>query len=238
MISFKKLGNFGRLGNSIFEAAATIALAKRNDDQYIFPPWADAQYFNLNNCFSNSIQTTSNYEETCYAYRPIPYKPNLNIHGYFQSEKYFIDYADEIRRIFTPKSKIPRHNGVASIHVRRTDYIKFPNHHPLCDMSYYEKAMMEVGVNKFIIFSDDMAWCKEHFKGNQFEFSEGNAHYQDLALMASCEHHIIANSSFSWWGAWLNPNKKNVIAPKRWFGPALAPTHPITDLIPNGWRLI
>lgn len=231
------MGKYGRLGNSIFQAAATIALAKRNNDTYLFPPWSDAQHFNLENCFSSNIRSSFNYEESYYTYREIPYRPNMNIHGYFQSELYFNNFADEIRRIFTPKHKVEKRERVVSIHVRRRDYLQFPDHHPVLEMDYYESAMMYIGAQKYLIFSDDLAWCRGNFIGDQFEFSESNPPHVDLALMMSCvDGHIIANSSFSWWGAWLNDNPdKVVIAPKNWFGSALAPTHPTTDLIPSDW---
>ena len=106
-------------------------------------------------------------------------------------------------------------------------------------MQYYQKAMELVGADKFLVFSDDMRWCKAHFTGNNFEFSEGNLPHVDLGLMIGCEHHITANSSFSWWGAWLDPNlQKTVVSPKQWFGSAMTSSHPIDDLIPSDWELI
>ena len=90
--------------------------------------------------------------------------------------------------------------------------------------------------DKYMIFSDDLDWCKATFVGEQFHFSEERDPVKDLGNMISCLNHIVANSSFSWWGAWLCPNEdKKVVAPKIWFGPKLAPTHDTKDLIPNKW---
>ena len=86
-------------------------------------------------------------------------------------------------------------------------------------MEYYKSAMGHFRGYKFVIFSDDIPWCKENFIGDNFTFIDGEEDYIDLYLMSVCEHNIIANSSFSWWGAYLNTNiTKKVIAPKEWFG--------------------
>ena len=88
-----------------------------------------------------------------------------------------------------------------------------------------------------MVFSDDLDWCKETFLGNRFTFISGNRDYQDLFLMSMCKNNIIANSSFSWWGAWLNTNlNKKVIAPKKWFGPQLSLSS--DDIYPNTWEII
>lgn len=235
MISFKALGNYGNIGNQLFQIAATVALALRNNDKYIFPPWKHESLFNLHNCFSGSIQYSAEYNEPFFHFKPIPYKPNLNLLGYFQSEKFFDDCKPTIKQLLTPVYSAPFREGVASIHVRRTDYLNFPNHHPVSSMSYYERAMDKAGVNRFLVFSDDIAWCKAHFIGNSFEFSEGQEPTVDIALQAKCEHNIICNSTFSWWAAWLNENvNKKVISPKTWFGPALS-MHDTKDLIPDSW---
>ncbi|MFH5955214.1 alpha-1,2-fucosyltransferase, partial [Clostridium perfringens] len=93
--------------------------------------------------------------------------------------------------------------------------------------------------DKYMIFSDDLEWCKSEFVGDQFHFSEERDPVKDLGNFISCSNHIIANSSFSWWGAWLSPYKdKKVIAPRNWFGPKLAPTHNTKDLLPPNWIVI
>ncbi len=129
-------------------------------------------------------------------------------------------------------------DNTCSIHVRRGDYLNSPNHHPVQNMNYYMKAIKQMPKDSiFLIFSDDISWCKANFPDvpEKFIFVEGNADYEDLLLMSLCKNNIMCNSTFSWWGAWLNknPNKK-VIAPSVWFGPAYA-NHNTEDLYCEGW---
>ena len=123
MISYKDLGQMGRLGNQLFQIATTIALAERNDDKYVFPQWTYEKNFNLYNCFSDNIEATETYREPSFTYSPIPYKPNLNLHGFFQSEKYFADQFDIIHHLLTPQIGYGIKYNYASIHVRRGDYL-------------------------------------------------------------------------------------------------------------------
>jgi hypothetical protein len=233
MISFAKLGQMGRLGNQLFQIATTIALALRNNDKYVFPYWEEERNFNLHNCFSH-ITNTEIFMESDFTYNPIPYKQNLNIQGFFQSEKYFEDCQNVIHHLLTPKIGFGIKYGYTSIHVRKGDYVNLIRQYEQLNMSYYQKAMQVINSKYYIVFSDDIAWCKANFKGNNFTFSEGRSAAEDLALMLSCEHNIVANSSFSWWGAWLNKNpSKVVIAPQKWFGPAMP--HNTKDLLPKTW---
>jgi hypothetical protein len=176
------------------------------------------------------------------------------ISGYWQSEKYFLDYHDEILNDLRFKSdfndlnldvldKLKSSNKSVSIHIRRGDYLKNPRAlatHGLLPMSYYKSAVeyieRVVGYPHYYIFSDDIEWVKTNLKlnGNHTFITHnlGENSYMDMMLMTFCSHHIIANSSFSWWGAWLNPSKdKIVIAPKRWFANNLNDL----DLIPESW---
>ena len=122
-----------------------------------------------------------------------------------------------------------------SIHIRRGDYTSLTNEYEQLTLeNYYNKAMSLVDNKKFIVFSDDIPWCKEAFKNKNVEFEESNNEIQDFAKMISCKNNIIANSTFSWWAAYLNqhPNKI-VVAPNKWFGPKL--NHNTKDLIPKKW---
>jgi len=123
--------------------------------------------------------------------------------------------------------------------VRRGDYLNNKDHHPVLPISYYQKAIGAFSDAQFVVFSDDISWCKSHFDfSDTLLFIEDNDEVTDLYLMSLMKHHIIANSSFSWWGAWLcqNPDKV-VIAPQLWFGPA-AVDHDTKDLIPEVWNVI
>lgn len=238
MITFKELGSYGRLGNQIFQAAATIALAVRNNDKFIFPHWDSAKYFNLGNCFTDkkNISKIPEYQEPFFHYQAIPYQSNLNLIGYYQSEKYFYDCQDLIRYLFKSSISLPNLDDMVALHVRRTDYLTLTGCFANLEMEYYSKALELLKPKKVLIFSDDIAWCKTKFTDDRFSFSEDNSPIIDLFLMSKCGHQIIANSSYSWWAAWLNSNtNKKIVAPKTWFGPKLAPTHDTKDLIPDEW---
>lgn len=173
--------------------------------------------------------------------------------GYWQSEKYFAEFTDLIRNDFTFKlpmecknveiaNQINQVNAV-SLHVRRGDYVRNTNTtatHGLCSLAYYHAAIQYVAERveqpEFFVFSDDIAWVRNNLKIDfpcqYVDHNHGLDSYNDMRLMSSCKHHIIANSSFSWWGAWLNPNAdKIVVAPKRWF----ANQTDTRDLSPQSW---
>ena len=108
------------------------------------------------------------------------------------------------------------------MHIRRNDYLTSDGFHPVMASSYYDKALSAVGpVDNILVFSDDIPWCKDTFNYDNMTFAEGNNNVEDLWLMSMCDHNIIANSSFSWWGSWLNCDiDKKVVAPSNWFGNA------------------
>ncbi len=138
---------------------------------------------------------------------------DLEVDYYFQDEKWFKKYENEIRQIFgTDIGKDER----VSLHIRRTDMVTNGFDINLSETDYYDRAIAMFPTNRFLVFSDDISWCKEKFKDERFDFSEGLNEEQDLKVMASCNHNITANSSFSWWAAWLNPNpEKIIICPKQ-----------------------
>ena len=177
------------------------------------------------------------------------------LEGYWQNEQYFNSIADELRTdLFVPRSAPSARNAElltsiqgatsASLHVRRGDYISDPNansFHGVCSVDYYmagaKELAAEKGVDHFFLFSDDPDWVKANIKlpypTTHVAHNTGRDNHWDLFLMKHCAHHIIANSSFSWWGAWLNafPGKV-VIAPKRWFQGSDAPA---SDILPATW---
>lgn len=235
MITFSQLGEWGRMGNQLFQIATTISTALQNNTNYCFPPWQYEKNFNLHNCFSSNINTVETYRERVFYYDPIPAYKNIDLFGYFQSWKYFEHHKEEIINLLTPIHNFEREPGLCSIHVRRGDYLEKQDCHPLMTMDYYQEAMKKSGCSKFILFSDDMRWCKKNFKGDEYEYAERNSPPVDLAIMVKrCESNIICNSSFSWWGAYLNQFlDKKIIAPIKWFGPKLA--HDTKDLLPESW---
>lgn len=118
MISFKQLGAQGRLGNQLWQIAATIACAKKNNTDYVFPEWEYEQYFNLKNCFSNNIPNFKTYLEPFFHYKELPNETNLNLSGYYQSYKYFEIYKDYIKSKFEFSFNVGRNLGITSIHCR------------------------------------------------------------------------------------------------------------------------
>ncbi len=147
---------------------------------------------------------------------------NINLEGYFQSPLYFNDYREELLDILSFEYEFKPSildKPIVSIHVRRGDYLSLPENHPICSHEYYKSAISYFGDCYFRVFSDDIEWCKSVFVGEKFSFSDNTTERDDLQRMSICDHHIIANSSFSWWAAYLNRSEsKKIIAPKNWFG--------------------
>jgi len=194
------------------------------------------------------------HKDQChFDYHPIPdLGPNVSFSGFYQSWKYFENAQEEVKKVFNLPHWI-EYQDYVSIHVRRGDYVQHAGSFPPITIQYIAKAMeyisdkipvtLENPTIRFIIFSDDIQWCRENIKLNdefffKFEFSEGRTDKQDLEIMASCKHHIIANSTFSWWASYLghNPNRI-VISPsaETWFGPTAGVKKPVVDLIPPNW---
>lgn len=232
-------GYFGRLGNQMFQYAAVFSLAKQLDADAYFPT-SKPNIFDIFDLTAKKgspdlLGSFSYYREPEFSYTPLPKQTPLALHGYFQSEKYFKQYEEDIRREFSFKNEIDYDPNAVSIHVRKGDYCNLSKIHPPCEMDYYEAAMDKLPSNNYIVFSDDIEWCKQRFVGNKFTFSEHRSAEEDMFLMSKCRGNIIANSSFSWWAAWLSDNR-DVIAPKKWFG-SEAPYDP-KDLVPERWTQI
>lgn len=132
---------------------------------------------------------------------------------YVQDEEYFVEYRDEIKAMFS--QDIPDETDMVAIHVRRGDYVNNPFYVNLMDTDYYDKAMQIFPDEKFIVFSDDIEWCKKQDLFDGCAFSERNDEITDMNLMASCKGVITANSSFSWWAGYLSNGI--VVAPLEWY---------------------
>jgi hypothetical protein len=275
MITYNKIGHFGRLGNQMFQFAATVGIARKASQGFAFPKentevpsvedFKDGVrrevYFDLPKYFPNvertlapleEIQTFHVAQEPYFHFCPdlftVPDQTNLM--GYFQTEKYFEHCSDLILGYFQfdkdikkqAENNFPYFSSKVeyiSIHLRRGDYAGLQQFHPVMDADYYFDAMTEFMDRDycFLIFSDDIGYAKELFGGQEnIVYVEGNDPAVDMCMMTMCDHNVIANSSFSWWGAWLNDNtNKRVVAPKRWFGPAYKHVHNTKDLYPQSW---
>lgn len=273
----------GRLGNQMFQLAAAIGIANErgfgvgipieNCTREIGSGPIDIKTglptnvkCDLLDCFNipskylipfSELNPQYIYYEGDFKFNPqvLSLSPNTDLSGYFQNERYFKKYREEILETFTFKEKYPDEartflfekvhpllNGtldIVSIHVRRGDYTLYPDHHPVCSDAYYQSAIGKFDAKNsvFLVFSDDIEWCKKKFAEDNFIFSDTDNPYLDLSIMSLCDHHIIANSSFSWWGAWLNTSEnKRVIAPSEWFGPLLPKD--TSEIYCEGWEII
>lgn len=249
----------GQLGNQYFQIATTVALALDHHATPIFPSLATQTDWNVPtnyrrlfshlNVTSSEMPIEKRYLEPSFTYQKIPYQDNMSICGWFQSAKYFDHHRKEILKLFAPSEEIQdylerkysfllHHPMTVAVHYR--SYAKEdPDHKVYADpgLIYYKKAIASFPKGAlFIVFSNDIASSKKLFSKipRPFFFVENEPHYHDLHLMALCKHQIIANSSFSWWAAYLNQNPtKKVIAPLKWFAPEYATDD--KDLIPESW---
>jgi hypothetical protein len=264
MLAFNKLGKLGRLGNQMFQYASLRGIAARRGYDFGIPPssfsneWSDHQLFqvfDLSNLPRQNVKYLDNgyapeAGESFFHFDELLFNqcPNdVSLIGYFQSEKYFLHIKDSIKEDFTFNEEIlkPCQEMISSLdkpislHVRRTDYLTNSANHYNLQLDYYEQALSKFDSDRtVIVFSDDPKWCMEQdlFSSDRFLVSENQSNYVDLCLMTLCSDHIIANSSFSWWGAWL-ANTSTVIAPNNWFGPNNA-NKETKDLIPESWTRI
>lgn len=232
----------GRHCNKLFQIAAVIGTAIKHGFTWGVPSFEWAQYFK--NPFPEIQPTENYYQENGFHYNEINVQDATRLSGYWQSEKYFkhceayvreqFEFTDEIILKMKTKYGFLLESNLCAVHVRRTDYVSNPNHLAL-PFEYYRRAMIGMPGKTFLVFSDDINYCKQNFPGNMF-FVTGNSDIEDFVLMTLCKDHIIANSTFSWWAAWLCKHEnKRIIAPKVWFGKGLKYTHDTKDLIPEGW---
>ena len=258
----------GGLGNMFFQIAAGISFAKKlNTDLSVINLRSHLEYLNTDNLYQPKLKhsldylnlnqfkkfdTNSSFSGYLNAVHfPFEYVDTLPpsehlICGFFQSEKYFINEKQDILECFAPneniKTILKKYNFLnlrtTSIHIRRGDYLNYPDIHTVQNKDYYYESIEATKhkTDKYIIFSDDIEWCKENFQGNEFIFIENEKDYIEIYLMSLCNNNIISNSSFGWWGAWMNQNEeKIVIAPKNWFGKSKHPDLTDQDIIPNKW---
>ena len=268
MIGLNYLGKMGQLGNQMFQYAALKGIASKHNYRTIVPNHGELIVDALGNKLRielfdafdlpmgpmdiGTVPHDRNVQEPHYHFSQelLDNCPdNVSLVGYFQSEKYFKHIEDDIRKLFGPKEAAlscwasTQHlfDNPVALHIRRGDFLINSVHHHNLSMKYYEEALNQFDSDRqVIIFSDDTDWCKAQplFEGDRFLVCEGGGPYTDLYMMSKCDDFIIANSTFSWWGAWLSRNKeKVVIYPDRWFGPNNIDKS-TADLFPPEWRMI
>lgn len=262
----------GGLGNQLFQLATAYAYGKAHGKTLIMNH-SQTQVGNRRTYFDSVYQWVPDNRdikrknwhrigEAHFHYAELPDAfGNVRLHGYFQSQKYFAAYSDEIVTLFkqgTPPID-PTHptwqavttatQPTVSLHVRRADYVGNAMH-PVQPVQYYQTALQTVRAQldqpqqrlTVVVFSDDLRWCQAHLATASSEVDwvylepRGLIDAQELVLMAACDHHIIANSTFSWWGALYDqkPNKV-VVAPRQWFGNT---TYNWQDVYCPGWKVV
>lgn len=243
----------GGLGNQMFEVAAAASLAKDNNavvainpEQHILPNQGRNVKNYLTNIFSKIVtdpnpKIDSKYSWDKIGYKKIPYSPNLQLGGHYQSYKYFDHNRKYIQELFIP-DQIPT-KDITAIQVRRGDYYKFPDHHPLLTSEYYAIAVKKAGSKNIDVFSDDIQWCKDNLKFEndvQIQYKGENEDWVELIKMSRYKNIVISNSSFGWWAAYLNTREdKQIFVPDPWFGKALIDDgFQMDDLILPEWNRI
>lgn len=243
----------GRTGNVMFELAHGYAKALKYNRQFIAPLenteealkntlFRKLDFHRLDISDSTIIHAPFNYVEL----EPHNNTPTV-FNGYYQSEKYFEGFTEAIRSLYHPPpefiekaiTEYPFLNAstVAAINVRRGDYLTQPSYHPVVDITYINEAYKQLPPHDILlIMSDDIEWCKENIKLPNMVFNDNTKFWnqEGIWLLSLCDHFIISNSTFSWWGAWLSNSKnKVVIAPDTWFGPDI--TENVEDLYCSNW---
>ena len=280
MIGNNRIGCNGRLGNQMFQYASMRGIASVKGFDWVVPPenydhtanYALFETFKMTNVQDKNIGFVEGeiLKETIHCYDKNlvdSCSDDTDLDGFFQTEKYFENIADEIRSDFTFKDEYlkPCKEFIDSLdttpiflHIRRGDAIGKEHYHPVAPMSYYVEALKRFDEDTpCFVFSDDLDWCKSQdlFKSDKFLFNDNIERYDyqsmdgsgsmqytllphvDLCLMSLCSGAIIVNSSFSWWGAWLQNNRGKVIASKPWFGPSASHLD-TSDVVPDHWEII
>ena len=240
----------GRLGNHLYQIATTINVAKAVGTDFVVPTYAYAGHrgnipmelegFSYN-FKKEDVNLPNKYNEQVYGtYSPIPIVDNQELHGFFQNYKYFnnirselIDtyfrFTDEVvskafRYVIPPDS--------VGVCIRRGDYLMLQNNHCVLSHEYYHTAWEHIPeVEQIFIFSDDFS-CKDMFEGQAVFVDEDK--FVQLYLMTKMKHLVLANSTFSWWGAYMNDNKGTVVVPDPWFGPSKQ-DHDVSGLYLPEW---
>ncbi|MBQ1927833.1 MAG: alpha-1,2-fucosyltransferase [Alphaproteobacteria bacterium] len=270
----------GGLGNQMFQYAFGYALGRISGDKVLYDAswfdWAaknpdkvtvrkyELGVFNANVEFATNDEIKRALSRSLFKMFPIVREPDSMFHqrllrksgnyfeGYFQCDKYFCTFREDILNAFQLRDGLDKANSEicenikscnsVSLHIRRGDYINLPDIYGSCDLSYYTNALdiiaSRAGTPNVFVFSDDKDWVKDNLKikypWTMVDINDGSRAFMDIELMRNCRHNIIANSSFSWWGAWLNQNPdKIVIAPTNWFSNGAK-----TDIILDSWLKI
>jgi Glycosyl transferase family 11 len=249
----------GRLGNQLFQLGLLFAIRERHGHEFYLPHAGESLW----GCFDLDVPSAGpecqrvfhERNGSCNFHPGVFDQPDgTSFHGYFQSYRYLEGCREDLIRFLRFNADHlawsqallhayrRRHKGpLVSVHVRRSDYVHPGAEHAWGNLAadgYYERAAASLGDDvTYLVFSDDIAWCRRSLELERAEFVDLD-HGTSLAVMAGCDVNIVANSTYSWWGAYLNP-AADVYAPSRWFGPAMPPPNDRQeDIVPPNWRTI
>lgn len=253
----------GGLGNQLFQVSHALSQGWKYDREVVFTPysWTPGQGRGTENYVKNvfrnlkffdKIEKTTTVNEGQFEFsKTIPVEGNTTFQGYFQSSKNWYGFDQKVKEMFQPPTqavedfliKYPQllQKNTLSIHVRRSEYLQLPEIHPTISIEYIEEALKVIGeYSTVFVFSDDHDFVKENLKFPSVIFVTEDEDYKELWLMGLCHNHIMSNSTFSWWGSFLNiKSNKKIVAPSRWFGPrgpeAKDVYEPYWNIIPCEW---
>lgn len=248
----------GGLGNQMFQISKAVSEGLTNNIQTIFqksaftPMLGNQPTKYLTNIFRNinfvdTLPSSLRVPEPTWQYNKLNviYDKPIEFYGYFQSSKNFNGHGNFLREMFSPTTEFinkinklfPNINdsNTISIHVRRGDYLTISNILPVVDKSYIDECLKYAGhYDRIFIFSNDKEWCEKNLKYENSEIVYGLEDYEELWMISLCKINIMSNSSFSWWGSYLNKNQsKKVICPSKWFGPKGEKNY--EDIYENEW---
>lgn len=254
--------NLGKFGNQIFQYATLYAIAKEKNYSFGVPYQMRSNNELLDFCLSDAFNLsaedcTNVFFSSVFVEKEFKYDPNIfnisdncELHGYFQTEKYFKKYKKDLvekELMFNDNIQNKVNNIVnkndsefISVHMRLGDYVTKQDCHPICSAEYYKTALNLLPKDaKIILFSDEYDKALPFFQDLKINVAHigTNDKFVDMCMMTKCDYHVIANSSYSWWGAWLS-NSKKVIAPKIWFGPSSNIPKFWNDIYCEGWEIV
>ena len=244
----------GRLGNNLFQIANAISVSKKLNTDLVLPEQSYCGHRGVRNVELNMFEYKFNrgvlsapvieYNEPTFHYTEIPLQDNMRLSGFYQSWKYFEDIRVELINTYFKfstdiESSATQHIltglNTLGISVRRGDYLMLQHNHCVLGIDYYQEVIdkyFSEGIDMIYVFSDDIDWCKSVF-GDSVIYVQDTPGVQ-LCLMTKMQNLIISNSTFAWWGAYLNTKAKYIIAPEPWFGTALC-NHDTKDLLYPSW---
>jgi hypothetical protein len=235
MICYPLLGQNGRLGNQLFQIAATYSHALDCNTEALFPAWEhDIIFQNKIKTYTTLPAIKNEYSEQHFYFDPIPKLPDLAIKGYFQTEKYFAKNKQNIIDLFTFRDELVNKikikykdfldNDPVGVQLRTYTHGAIDPRHIHCDIfehqGYLEKAFKFYGKDRlYIVVTDNYSYTEPKLpKLDNIKLINSNSFYEDFILLTLCADNIVSASSFGWWGAYLNKNKnKKIVAPKKWF---------------------